>query len=254
MIDRTGTVVQKRAAATITKVDDGEDGPGGFDALVAVFGNLDSQGDRVLKGAFTDSITARNGQFPSLWAHQFHDVDSIIGGADAEETDDGLLWHTTFLDTPRAQHVRQLMKQGLIREFSWSGRVVEGAFVDSEDEEPYYEIRKVDLWEAGPCFIGANSETEVLGIKAFTDGLTTKEGRVLAQRHVDSLKSIHDTLTGVIAAVEKPGDKSGKAEPPPFDQGGDLPPGPQNPPADPVGFVVPASLKARLALTRKEGT
>lgn len=250
--DRIGVVVQKRATVQITKVDEGEDGPGTFEALVAVFGNLDSQGDRVLPGAFTDSIAARGDDpFPSLWAHQFYDPDSIIASATAEETEKGLLWRATFLDTPRAQHVRKLMVEKLIREFSWSGRVTEGAFVETEDDGWYYEIRKVDLWEAGPCFIGANADTELLGVKAFTDQLTTKEGRVLATRHVDSLKSIRTTLDEVITAVDKDTDDEAKtAAPPPTQTPGDAP-GDTKPPAPAGGFVVPPQLKARLALTTK---
>lgn len=199
-IDRSGTEVFKTATATVTKVDDTGDS-GGFEALVAVFGNMDSQGDVVVKGAFAEAVA--NGKvFPSLWAHQFGDDTAIIASFTATETDEGLLVKATFLDTPRAQNIRALMTAGLVKEFSWSGRVLEGAWVEAEDDY-WYEIRKVDLWEAGPCFKGANSETELLGVKSGIERLATKEGRVLAQKHVDALKEAHTILGELIVAVDK---------------------------------------------------
>ena len=202
--DRVGEGVAKTATATITSVKN--EGLGSFEALVAVFGNIDSQGDMVTKGAFADAL-ATKAVWPSVWAHQMHDDTAIIGTGAAKETDDGLIFTADFLDTPRAQNIRKLMEAGVITEFSWSGRVTEGSWVDKEGVGPwgdgYYEIRKVDLWEAGPCFKGANPDTELLGVKSAVSRLATKEGRVLAQKHVTTLKTIHEELAEVIAAVEK---------------------------------------------------
>lgn len=207
--DRLGSQVTKTVRAQITKVhDDSSGGPGGFEALVAVFGNLDSQGDIVMPGAFADSIKAQGDKpFPVLWAHQFYDETAIIGKATAEETPEGLVFRAEFLPMTRAQNIRKLMAEGLITEFSWSGKVTEGSWIDKEGEglwgDGYYEIRTVDLWEAGPCFKGANPETELFEVKSFTERLTTKEGRVLAQKHVDILKAISEQLSDVITAVDK---------------------------------------------------
>jgi hypothetical protein len=79
----------------------------------------------------------------------------------------------------------------------------------------------MDLWEAGPCFKGANAETELLSVKS--DGslsgalLARKEGRVLASKHVATLKTIRDGLNEVIDAVDKAetaGDTEKKTEAP----------------------------------------
>src|SRR5690606_20135098 len=129
-----GSVIRKTMGATITKVLD--EGAGGFEALVAVFGNKDSQWDVVLPGAFTETLKKKD-RFPCLWSHQFNDETAILGSFTATETADGLLVKATFLDTPRAQHIRFLMKEGLITEFSWSGKVLEGAWVNPEDGSEY---------------------------------------------------------------------------------------------------------------------
>lgn len=253
--DRSGSAVYKTASATILKVNEGDGGTdlGGFDALVAVFDNVDSQGDKVIKGAFAEALAARE-TFPSLWSHQFNDDSAVIASAWAEETDEGLLWHASFLDTDRAQNVRKLMAAGLIREFSWSGRVKEGGWINAEGEGPwgdgYYEIRKVDLWEAGPCFIGANSETELLGVKSSVERLATKEGRVLAQKHVDALTDAHSILGDVLAAVTKVDETKAVESPPEPPQDPSVTtPDETNASADAGAFVISPITKARLALS-----
>lgn len=250
--DLVGTSILKTAKVVVTKAEAPEDGdPGSFEALVSVFGNLDSQHDIVMPGAFTEAI-AGGKTFPVLWSHQFSDDTAFIGECTAEETADGLLIKATFLETERAQNIRMLMTRGLVKEFSWSGKVLEGAWVETEDDW-WYEIRKVEFWEAGPCFKGANPETELLEVKSGLERFISKEGRVLAQKHVDSLKSIRDTLDEVILAVEKSESDGNTIPLAPTD------PQPLDPDAEseseqkasaPAGaFVIPTHLKALLALS-----
>lgn len=241
--DRAGPVY-KTATATVTKVE--SEGNGGFEALVAVFDTIDSQGDKVLKGAFTDALKTR-ALWPVVWSHQFHDDSAILGKATATETDAGLVFKADFLGTDRAQHVRALMQEGLITQFSWSGKILEGGWIDSEEDGYYYELRKVDLWEAGPCFVGANEDTELLGLKAGIDRLAAT--KTMARDHVDVLKAIRSSIDEVLA-------DSAKAQKDPA-QEPDLPtppgetPGTQDALADAGAFVVSPTLKARLALTGK---
>lgn len=260
--DRVGHVVRKTARATVSKVDASTDGPGGFTALVAVFGNLDSDGEVVVAGAFKDSLAARgDAPWPSLWSHQFYDDTAFIASFTAEETEEGLLIEATFLDTPRAQNIRALMAAGLVTEFSWSGAVTAGAWIEEQDGDNWsghYEIRAVDLWEAGPCFKGANADTELLGVKSRAE-VALKEGRVLAQKHVDALKTAITSLTELLAAVEKVDGDEAKTRtkdvgdpPDPGDPVATDPPddpsGTPKPSAPAEGFVIPTNLTARLAL------
>ena len=63
--------------------------------------------------------------------------------------------------------------------------------------------------------IGANQDTEVLAVKAVTDYLTAgvKAGRVLAQKHIDSLRSAQEAIGAVIAAAEADQDKASASGP-----------------------------------------
>ncbi len=189
--------------------------PGEFVAIVSAFGNEDSQGDVVEKGAFEKTLAEwiiKGRPIPAVWAHQFSDPFKFIGEyTAAEETDAGLkLTGQIDLDNPTAAQVHKLMKRGLVVEFSISGLVRDYELIEDEDSDswwPSMKIKDIDLWEAGPCFKGANDQTELLSIKSDgrlsgSLGRIRKEGRVLAQKHVDSLKEAHTKLGEVIAAAE----------------------------------------------------
>lgn len=210
------------------------DTPGEFTALVSAFGNTDSQGDIIEAGAFTKTLSEwseKGRPIPVVWAHQFQDPEAFLGVyTAAEETEAGLqLTGQLDLDHPRAARVHQLMRNGVIVEFSISGQVRDYELIEKDDEEdswwmPPMRIKEIDLWEAGPCFKGANPETELLSVKSLTSLVTRKEGRVLAQKHVDALKAAHTQIGEIIAAAETvqteqaeslPPQDAGKAAAPP---------------------------------------
>ena len=144
---------------------------------------------------------------PIIWNHDWDDPFAHIGHADhIEETDEGLLVEAQLdLENPTAVQVWKLLASGRVSEFSFSAAIPDDGI---EFGEEYTRLTRLDLIEAGPTLKGANPETRLLEIKNYTEGLIQKEGRVLAQRHVDTLKEIHDQLAAIISAVEKTEDKS----------------------------------------------
>ena len=173
----------------------GPKGKGRFEALVSVFGNVDSYGDRVLKGAFEDTLKAppEGRGFPAIvWSHAWgivpigasmraeeaFGIDTPKGKLDGLFIDGALLVeeHQTAREVYAA--MRQKGGDGLppLREFSFGYRtreskVVEEPPADNPDGEPM-EIRdlvKLDLFEVGPTLVGANDQTELLAVKARLD-------------------------------------------------------------------------------------
>ena len=86
----------KTVAAQI-KAAGPEDGleEGEFEALVSVFGNIDSYGDKVMKGAFANTLkawSASGNTLPVYYSHRMDDPEFLIGHVrEAKETDEGLL-------------------------------------------------------------------------------------------------------------------------------------------------------------------
>lgn len=204
---------------------------GQFTALVSVFGNRDSMGDVVLPGAFAETLAEWKGRgdpIPVIWSHDWSDPFSHIGHVtDAEETTDGLVVTGQLdLDNPKAEQVGRLLKGRRVTQFSFAYDVVEGAWVEQENAQPYYELRKLKLHEVGPTLIGANQETELLAAKAAALAEGAKAGRVLAQQHLERLKDAHAALGEVIAAAdpEKTTTPEGSGQSGTAPAGGDQPP------------------------------
>lgn len=157
--------VYKRASASIAPIvaktapADGDEQveaveKGTFRALVAVFGNVDSDGEVTDKGAFSGSLSARP-TVPIMWSHGYGTSDIVGYSTKAEETEEGLLLEWKALDTEIGRSVAELLDAGAITDFSYSA-VVESATVEKSDRGEIRHLTKLDLWEAGPCLRGAN--------------------------------------------------------------------------------------------------
>ncbi|WP_051853095.1 HK97 family phage prohead protease [Streptomyces aureocirculatus] len=196
---------------------------GQFTALVSVFNNEDSYGDVVRPGAFTQTLqewAAKGDSVPVIWAHQWSDPFAHIGHVvKAVETLQGLevTGQIDDLDAnPSAAQVYRLLKGRRVTQFSFAYDVGEGGWI-SDDEHPwggYYELRRLDLHEVGPCLLGVNRETELLAAKAATLAAGTKAGRVLSQKNFDTLTAAYESIGEVLAAAAPEPDKArGRAAP-----------------------------------------
>lgn len=153
--------------------DDGFGGklqPGQFTALAAVFDVIDSYGDRIVKGAFADTLAAwaaKGDPIPVIWQHDWQNPDAHIGSVLAiKETDVGLLYKAELdIEDAFAGKVYRLMKARRVTQQSFGFDVVDGGMI-TEDGQDFYEIRKLDLFEVGPCLVGVNRATNLLDIKS----------------------------------------------------------------------------------------
>ena len=159
-----------KAQAVALKAAPTEEGT--FEALVAVFGNVDAYGDVIVKGAFADTLKewGESGHpIPVVWSHAKDDPFSHIGVVEeAKETDTGLLVTGRLdLDNPTAAQVHRLLKGGRVKEFSFAFSY------DPEDVTPakrdgveVRELHRLKLHEVGPTMIGANPATELISVKS----------------------------------------------------------------------------------------
>lgn len=143
---------------------------GQFEAIVSVFGNVDSYGDVVMKGAFADDLLewAKSGNpIPVLWSHMSADPDYHIGEVlEAKETDEGLWVRGQLdLDAPKATQVYRLLKGRRVTQFSFAYDILDAGW-GKRDDQDVYELRKLKVYEVGPTLIGANQETRLIGVKA----------------------------------------------------------------------------------------
>lgn len=197
---------------------------GQFSAYASVFGNKDSYGDVVMPGAFTKTLEewgASGNPIPVLFGHNMSDPDFNIGSVLKAEEDDHGLKVTAQLDleNPKAMQTYRMLKGGRVNQMSFAYDVREGA-VGTLDGEDVYELRDLKVYEVSVVTIGANQETEVLAVKSATDALASevKAGRVLAQKHIDSLRNAQEAIGAVIAAAEADQEKDAQPASPAKDE------------------------------------
>lgn len=150
-----------------------DEGAGTFVALASVFGNVDLVGDRVVKGAFKNTLKRwqKSGDpIPIVLSHKWDDPHAHIGVADpsdVRETRDGLEVKGTLdvLDNAVAAQVYKLMKRRSLKAFSFGYTVQDERLVE-EGGKYVNELLDVDLVEVGPTLKGANPEAGLQEIKS----------------------------------------------------------------------------------------
>lgn len=206
---------------------------GQFEAFVSVFDVKDSYGDVVIAGAFVDSLAewkASGNPIPVIWSHGYFDLANHVGWLlDAEEREiDGKagLWVKGQLDVSpdpedaQARKVSKLLKGKRVTQFSFSYDIVEAGWAKSDEHGEFFELRKLNIHEVGPCLIGANRDTELLDAKAIQAlAVEVKAGRDLSAKNEDALRSAHDSIGAVLAALDSTSnDGKAKADEPAADE------------------------------------
>ena len=127
----------------------------------------DSYGDIIAPGAFTETIKNREASghpFPLCWNH---DLNQIIGKVDAiEDTEKGPLMTASFFDTPLAQEKREIVKSGVVYQFSFAYDVLEAGPTELENGTKANELRKLDLFEVSIVPIPANQNAVMTDVKS----------------------------------------------------------------------------------------
>lgn len=167
-----GSRVFRKTFAADVKATESDDGSTTFEGYAAVFGNIDLGGDKIIKGAFAETLQKRypndGAGIPVYWNHNTDDPFANIGMTAKAIEDDHGLKVTVLVDTSTdyGKQVAKLLKEGRVTQMSFAFDVKDGAFVDSEDDGSFYELRKLDLFEVSVVPIGMNQETEITSVKA----------------------------------------------------------------------------------------
>ena len=188
------------------KVEYKDEGNGSLEGYASTWiRQPDSYGDVVKEGAFARTLKERwNGgkSIPLLWAHQMDSLASYIGKADADEDDKGLHFVATFDDTPEAQRVRGLYKDGRLSKFSFAFDVRDNGTVTLEDGTKANELRDLDLFEISCVCVPANDDAGVVAVKS--EEPETKTGRRNSKKDEDAIRQAITLLQGVLDEAEEP--------------------------------------------------
>ncbi|MBQ9252624.1 MAG: HK97 family phage prohead protease [Clostridia bacterium] len=182
-----------------------DDGNGSIEGYASTWiRKPDSYGDVVKKGAFAKTLKERwNGGkgIPFLWSHQMGDLHAFIGTAEAEEDENGLHFVATFDDTPEAQKVRELYKDGRLRKFSFAYDVKKAGEVTLENNQKAYELQELDLFEISAVTVPANDDAGIVDVKS---------GRRNSKSDTEKLRQAISLLQDVLGELDAEGDENGE--------------------------------------------
>ena len=180
----------------------------------------DSYGDIVIKGAFKETLKKRKATghpFPLCFNHDF---DQIIGAVfEAEEDDYGLKIRASFLNAPAAQEKRELVKEGIVWQFSFAYSVL-GVEAPTEEEKKqgiYQKLTKLDLYEVSLVPVPANQTAIVTEIKN-DDNAEVKAGRRNSAKDEELIRDAISALQALLDTADDQGEDESKANGAPEEQ------------------------------------
>ena len=202
----------------------------------SAFNVIDSDFDRIQKGAFAKSIkengpeTKGNRKIAHL---AFHDVTRPIGVIkELKEDDFGLYFRSELGEHTEGNDFLEMYKSGIIREHSIGFNYIGDKIKESTlNGQKIWDVSEVKLWEGSAVVFGANSETPNLSaiksqndidnlleklnermelcIKAYTDCKLSEKYNNLFHLELQSLKAGYNSLVNFeplkdTQKVEKP--------------------------------------------------
>ena len=180
----------------------------------------DSYGDIVIKGAFEEALKKRKATghpFPLCFNHDF---DQIIGAVfEAYEDDYGLKIRASFLNTPAAQEKRELVKEGIVWQFSFAYSIL-GAEKPTEEEQKqgiFQKLTKLDLYEVSLVPVPANQTAVVTEVKN-DDDVETKSGKRNSAKDEALIRDAISALQALLDIADDQGEDESEANGAPEEQ------------------------------------
>lgn len=161
------------------------DESGEFSGYAAVFGNRDSGGDIIERGAFSKTIREDFDRIKILSQHS--DCELPIGKPlELRGDEKGLFIRGRISDTTKGRDIQTLMKDGVLNELSIGYDAVE---FDFDSEQGVRRLKEIRLWEVSIVTWAMNDQAKIDEVKSLVEGLKTevKAGRITRAR-LDALK------------------------------------------------------------------
>ena len=144
---------------------------GEFEGLASVYNVTDEGGDRVLPGAFTETLAKRGAERPVLWAH---DMSAHVGLGVLTDTPTGLQVKGSLdLDTQAGQEAYSRLKKRIVRGLSIGFRTLQ-----STVENGVRLLKSVDLYEVSLVPVPMNPEAQVTAVKSAFAGASIRDFEV----------------------------------------------------------------------------
>jgi uncharacterized protein len=148
--------------APLGDLKDADETTGVVKGYGSVFGNIDSDGDIINKGAYTKTITENGERVKYLYQH---DMDKPLGKmVNLYEDEKGLVFEAQIPKTTLGRDVMELMKAGVITENSVGILPIRKEMVEGNRH-----LNEVKLYEISAVTLAANDQATMLDVKGNFD-------------------------------------------------------------------------------------
>lgn len=155
------------------KVDDFDEGSRKVKAYASAFDVKDSDSDIIRKGAFSKSIAERgpnSGSNRNIAHLRQHDWNQQIGKIlEISEDEKGLMFVSQIGTSTKGEDALRDYQDGILNEHSIGFRYVDDG-IEHKEEEGYWEITEVNLFEVSGVTFGANEFTPVIDVAKGLEG------------------------------------------------------------------------------------
>jgi HK97 family phage prohead protease len=171
-------------------------------ALVSVFGNTDADNERMMPGAFTNTLRKwrQSGDpIPCTWSNQSSPEAQVgfIDPRNAREAEEGLVVTVDFDDTAYAKQVLDLVRERRVTKWAIAFDVVR----KRKAANGVTELLEVSLVEIGPCLRSADDLSGTLSRKSGTSlgayvERVAREAGLTNPKMLASLRAVGNLWTG----------------------------------------------------------
>lgn len=191
-------------------LESADESTGEFSGYAAVFGNVDSGGDIIEKGAFTKTIAEDFARIKILSQHNSYDL-PIGKPLELREDEKGLYIRGKISDTQTGRDIRTLLKDGVLAELSIGYDAVD---FEWDGDSGIRHLKEIKLWEVSIVTWAMNDQAKINDVKSLVEELRTeaKTGKI-SRRRMDALKpfiAVVKELLEILSFMDAP-----DADPPP---------------------------------------
>ncbi len=174
-----------KSSKGITDIDESK---GVIKGVGSVFGNIDSDGDVMMKGAFTKTLSEQDHKKRIKYLYQ-HRTDQVIGKFNELSQNDNQLDFVAQLaiKASLAKDVFELIKADVITENSVGFETIKQGL---NKEEGYNEIKEVKLYEISAVTFAANPLAVMQGFKSTDQSTKNEQIKEYLNQRFESLEKL----------------------------------------------------------------
>lgn len=183
--------------------DEGEGGTGTIEGYASTFDTVDSQEERVMKGAFSDTIEEFIQDGFIAVGHDWMSL-PVATPTKANEDKVGLFFSGEFHSTAAAQDARTVVRERLDRGKTGKLSIGYDIIEERQGADKVRELTKLRLFEVSIVTVPANWDANIVGAKGYSGlhgraGATGFEAEDHGREVLAHIKAWIDRLTGIHA-------------------------------------------------------